>query len=410
MSQKYPGGIISKTPPVTVGPVDGEGGSAPGVWTLEQALELQKQNLWPKPVIPKELWSWGRNSDGELGLNDTNSRNSPVQVGSANDWKSAARGGGGGLYRSHAIKSTGTLWSWGKNTNGQLGLTDTIDRSSPVQIGALSVWRTVAAGSYASFAIRTSGTLWSWGRGGGTLGNNTSGIAQSSPIQVGSLTNWEAISSGTDHAVAIKTDGTLWAWGSGNYGRLGLNNTTSSSSPTQVGALTNWKQVSCFATSTAAVKTDGTLWAWGRNGNGETGQPGQANSSSPVQIGALTNWDKIAAGYDHCLAVKTDGTLWAWGRNSYGQLGQNSATQFIASPVQIGALTTWGQISAGRSFGHALKTDGTLWGWGKAQDFGQVGNSNTTNRSSPVQIGSLTTWKNLSLSGQSGHGIAFKTP
>ena len=88
MSQKYPGGIISKTAPVTVGPVDGEGGSAPGVWTLTQALELNKQNLWPKPLIPKALYSWGRNNLGQLGLGDTVYRSSPVQVGALTTWTS----------------------------------------------------------------------------------------------------------------------------------------------------------------------------------------------------------------------------------------------------------------------------------------------------------------------------------
>ena len=156
MSQKYPGGIINKTAPVTVGPVDGEGGSAPGVWTLEQALALQKQGLWPKPLIPKQLLSWGRNYRGELGQNDTTSRSSPVQVGALVNWAQV----GAGVSHSLATKSDGTLWSWGRNNRGQLGLNDTINTSSPVQVGATTGWYEVDGGYQHSLSSKTNGTLW----------------------------------------------------------------------------------------------------------------------------------------------------------------------------------------------------------------------------------------------------------
>jgi len=142
VSQQYPGGFITKSPPATVGPVNGEGGSAPGVWTLDQAMALNKQGLWPKPIIQGELWSWGNNPFGQLGLGNTSGRSSPVQVGALTAWSQVASGSSS----SFAIITDGTMWSWGRNSEGRLGLGDTVDRSSPVQVGALTAWSQVSAG------------------------------------------------------------------------------------------------------------------------------------------------------------------------------------------------------------------------------------------------------------------------
>ena len=136
MSIQYPGGFITKSPPTVVGPTNGEGGSAPGVWTLDQAMGYVQQGLWPKPIIQKQLWGWGYNAQGQLGLGNTTYYSSPKQVGALTTWSQIANG------NTHAIatKTDGTLWSWGYNVYGQLGLGDTTSRSSPVQVGALTTW------------------------------------------------------------------------------------------------------------------------------------------------------------------------------------------------------------------------------------------------------------------------------
>ncbi|NBS70056.1 hypothetical protein EBT31_14260 [bacterium] len=202
------------------------------------------------------------------------------------------------------------------------------------------------------------------------------------------------MTAGREHALAIKTDGTLWAWGSGDSGRLGLNDTADRSSPVQVGALTTWAQVAAGGGgSTFAIKTDGTLWSWGYNYTGNLGLNDSGpytRRSSPVQIGALTTWKQISAGDDHALAIKTDGTLWTWGNNGSGRLGLGD-TANRSSPVQIGALTTWSQAGGALSHSVSLKTDGTLWSWG-SNTSGRLGLNDTINRSSPVQIGALTSW------------------
>jgi alpha-tubulin suppressor-like RCC1 family protein len=336
------------------------------------------------------LYSWGQNTTyGQGGLGDEINRSSPVQVGSSADWASAKPG----TDHTIALKTNGTIWSWGQNQYGQLGLGDTTNRSSPVQIGALTNWAAVQGATESGVAIKTDGTLWSWGFGNQGmlgLGNTTT---YSSPKQVGLLTNWLKISGRGQCYGAIKTDGSLWVWGNnGNGGGLGTGNVINRSSPVQVGSLTNWLQVSAGNYMMGAVKTDGTIWAWGNNNSGPLGQNDVIARSSPTQIGALTNWLNISAGTYHFIALKTNGTLWAWGYNNVqAQLGDNSVID-RSSPVQIGSLTNWSSIGTGGYTSFAITTSGALYSWGR-NNAGQLGQNISTYRvSSPVQVGSLTTW------------------
>ena len=365
------------------------------------------------PVVQQQLWAWGRNNGGQLGLNDTVNRSSPVQVGALTTWSQVSTG-----YTSTvAVKMDGTLWAWGVNDIGQLGLNNTTNCSSPVQIGALTNWyEAVIAGNSSAetafcAALKIDGTLWSWGRGSyGRLGLNDTN-PRSSPVQVGALTTWAAVAaSSPGFCLAIKTDGTLWSWGQNFYGQLGLNNTANRSSPVQVGSSADWESIAGGSRSSFAIKTNGTLWSWGSGSDGQLGLNDTSNRSSPVQIGALTTWSKITASNGGlCVALKDDGTIWSWGQNNVGQLGQNN-TITRSSPVQIGALTTWTQVSLISDSCFAIKTDGTMWSWGGGGD-GRLGLNDTTNLSSPVQLGALTDWALLSKnSGSSNHVMALRAP
>ena len=368
-------------------------------WGLMEQLQAVAAGTWTG-LPTSELYAWGANSSGTLGLNDRNGRSSPSQVGTLTNWDASSSGQG----FIGALKSDGTLWMSGSNNNGQLGDNSVINRSSPVQVGLLSDWSVIACGSGFTVAVKNNNTLWAWGYGdAGRLANN-SYSNRSSPIQVGALTNWANAKTSlvsVGHAAAVKTDGTLWTWGSNAVGQLGVGNTISRSSPVQVGALTDWSIIAVGVGNVGSIKADGTLWTWGENANGQLGNglSGIGNrASSPVKIGALTDWSKLSAGSYCFMAVKTDGTLWAWGNNTQGELGQNNVIA-RSSPVQIGALTTWSSVS-GPS---AIKNDGTLWAWGSNAS-GQVGDGTVVRRSSPVQIGSSTAW--LSTSKNDGSGVS----
>lgn len=399
MAERYPGGVISKTPPTVTPPVAGEGGSASGMWTLDTVLEYEKAGAWPKPVLPRELYAWGYNGKGSVGDGTSVNRSSPTQIGALITWKNA----GAGRYFSFSVKTDGTLWSWGYNGAGQLGqnidFATALSKSSPVQVGSLTNWSDSQGGGDHSISLKTDGTLWTWGRAvEGQVGDNAT-VNRSSPVQVGALSNWYKIAAGRNNSLATKTDGTLWSWGFNNYGQLGLNISIliNRSSPVQVGSLTDWAKVAAGDYHAFAIKTNNTLWAWGRNDQGRLGDGTTTGRSSPVQIGALTNWNVISAGIDSSAAIKTDGTLWSWGENGVGQLGDGTVI-LKSSPIQVGSLATWSLISGGKtgSFFMAIKTDGTLWAWGNNAN-GQIGDGTAVRRSSPVQIGALTNWNTVAV-------------
>ena len=349
------------------------------------------------------MYSWGVNSYGILGQNDTVARSSPTQVGSSSTWSLV---GSSSYSGSFAIKTDGTLWSWGYN-DGRLGQNDRVYRSSPVQIGSLTNWSSIAKGGHQGghglIAIKTDGTIWASGYNGhGFLGVNDR-VERSSPVQIGSGTDWSKAAVGGGCVLAIKTNGTLWGWGNGQLAGLGGGSVYGyRSSPTQIGAASNWADVSGRSYGGLGVKTDGTLWTWGTNQNG--GAVGNNGVGDPVnisQLGAATNWSSVASGGFVSMARKTDGTLWTWGNNSYGQLGKDD-TVSRSSPVQVGTGTNWStKIMTSGSIAGAIKTDGTLWIWGQNSE-GATGRNDRVYKSSPVQVGTGTTWSQFTFVGNNG--------
>ncbi|MBP1618220.1 MAG: C-terminal target protein [Bacteroidetes bacterium] len=189
------------------------------------------------------LWTWGYNANSQLGDGTTTKRSIPTQVGTATDWVKVSAGA------SHALglKSDGTLWAWGYNNYGQIGdgTTGTANNKKvPTQIGTDTNWAQIFTGSQFSLAIKTDGTLWTWGyNGNGQLGDGTT-VNKTIPTQIGTDTDWATVSAGLNHTLAIKTDGALWAWGSNASGQLGDGTTsTGSTVPVKVGTATDWKAV-----------------------------------------------------------------------------------------------------------------------------------------------------------------------
>jgi len=385
-----------------------------GVWNLQQVRDKQLQSLWDYDTSAYSLWTWGKNEKGQLGLSEALgvAKDSPVQIPGTN-WKLVA-GTGCGPQHSLAIKTDGTLWAWGKNEHGMLGQGNTTYYSSPVQIPG-STWAYAVVDWAFSAATKTDGTLWTWGHNNtGQLGHNNQ-TSYSSPKQVPG-TSWgttaDSISTNDYNLRVIKTDGTLWVWGSNNEGQLGQNNKVYYSSPVQING--TWTHLSGSGDTdkySAAIKSGGTLWTWGDNQYGQLGHNNTTQRSSPVQVPG-TDWNGIGSGKMGMFGFRTDGTLWSWGYNTRGQLGLNDRT-FRSSPTQVPG-TTWTTGSQSGSYMLASifsKTDGTLWTVGQGGDTGILGAGLgvSARRSSPVQVGSETDWKSdygsVSMSYMNGYAL-----
>ena len=218
--------------------------------------------------------------------------------------------------------------------------------------------------------------LFTWGSNEhGNLGHNQ-GPAQvdaiSSPVQVPG-NGWKYIKSNAynQRAYAIKTDGTFWVWGNGwggNLGIVGISHAIKLSSPTQIPGTWDTSAIDTFGSSgqcNSAIKADKTLWSWGYNTNGTMGTGNNSSKSSPTQVPG--SWESVCSNNYWALGIKTGGTLWCWGKNSSGVWGNNQAHNTTSnSPKQVGSDATWYSVKGSlKNSVMAVKTDGTLWMWGK---------------------------------------------
>jgi alpha-tubulin suppressor-like RCC1 family protein len=286
-----------------------------------------------------KVWAWGWNQMGQLGDGTNQDRYTPVKVkdpDKVNDFDKVIALGGRG-YHSLAIRSDGSVWTWGFNDMGQLGDGTAANSNAPVQvIGLGSLKATAVSGGYEfSLALMSDHTLRAWGAdGAGQLGDGTNNQS-AAPVQVKGLNNVSQVSAGWVHTVAVRsTDGTVWTWGENSKGELGDGTTTNRNAPFQVGGLSGVTAVSAGDCSTAALKSDGTVWAWGCNDYGELGDGSAADRHTPVQVSGLSQVIAITARDYHNLAIESDGSVWAWGWNINGQLGDGTTTTRFA-PVMI---------------------------------------------------------------------------
>jgi len=421
----------------TLGYTDSDGIDVGNKYVTKEYMIDQYPNLVPQMKQPG-LWVWGTTnsgSSGAMGDNTVIAKSSPVTTaGGGTNWASITANGGFGITAGTGgiagIKTDGTLWMWGGDTYGQLGnglgVVSNGDRSSPITVvGGGTTWKQICPGGQSTVAVKTDGTLWTWGDNYiGQLGiGAATPPARSSPgTTAGGGTNWKQAScvsrfGGTTTITfsgmmaAVKTDGTLWAWGDGTGGGQGTGTTVTRLSPgTTAGGGTNWVQVSaCLAGCTTGgfvvgLKSNGSIWAWGVNGGGQLGDGTTINKSSPISVLGGSSWTQVSAagtGNNNSVsggvaALKNDGTLWLWG--SSGVAGATANQVAVSSPISIiGGGTNWIQISASANGGAGIKSDGTLWNWAGNTN-APMGDGTTINKSSPVTMaGAGTNWKTVSM-------------
>lgn len=329
-----------------------------------------------------ELYCWGANGHGQLGLGSTVEQVKPTKVNSE-QWRSV----NAGLAHVCGIQSDLSLWCWGSNAFGQLGVGDTTDRLVPTKVDDSS-WLTVSAGFAHTCGLRADFTVWCWGAGlSGQLGQGDT-VSHSSPVQVGSDNGWRVLRAGGNHTCAITFAFRMSCWGGNAAGQLGLGDRDNREVPVQLAGA--WLKVGATAAHTCAIRkqlgsvTQGELWCWGLNRNGQLGLGDRTSVDKPKQVGSATDWLGIAPGYQHTCAVRSQTrVLYCWGSNRFGQLGLGDVKRRL-SPEQV-TSKGWKGPSSGFEHTCSTKVDFTLWCWG-GNSAGQLGLGNHDSKLVPTQV------------------------
>jgi len=360
---------------------------------LIAAVSLLLPAARAEAAVNGSVVAWGANAFGQLGDGTTSSHFTAAPVANLTSVIEL----GGGRNFGMALKNDGTVWSWGVNDSGQLGDGSQTNRTTPVAVSFPAPVPTIveiSAGHYHALAIDSLGQVWSWGRNtNGQLGDGTT-QKRTSPVRVAGLTSVIFVAGGRDHSLALKSDGTVWAWGSNAFGQLGDNTTTRRLTPVQVksvsGAnLTGVVQISAGREHSLAAVSDGTVMAWGSNVYGQVGDGTKVNRTRAVPVPGLTGVADVEAGAHHSLALLSNGTVAAWGRNYRGEIGDGTTVSSRPSPTNVPGLTGVTSIAAGRDHNVVVLSDGSMRSWGYNAG-GQLGDGSTTTRRSPVVVSGVT--------------------
>ncbi|HEX6895383.1 MAG TPA: choice-of-anchor D domain-containing protein [Bryobacteraceae bacterium] len=359
--------------------------------------------------------AWGDNERSQLGDGLIGNALVPESVLGLTDVVAVA----GGPFYSLGLKSDGSVFAWGFDQAGEMGVADaSFPASHPlpvpvVGLGPGSGVIAISAGDHHSVALKADGSVWTWG--GNEVGQlGIANLERSSvPIQVPSLgpgSGVIAIAAGHLHTLALKGDGTVLAWGfSPNLG-VGKANTPIG---TIVTVTSDAIAIAAGSDHSLVLRADGAVVGWGEDGDGQVGDGSTGTAVFfPIAVAGLGSGSgviAIAAGETHSLALKSDGSVLAWGDNRTGELGDGTlnphATPAAVSGVGSGVVS----LSGGAGFSQALKSDGSVLSWGR-NERGQLGDGTSTDRPTPVQVVNLNGSVALAQGTKRFHNFAIVQP
>ena len=318
------------------------------------------------------LWLCGKNEDGALGDGTTTTCTKPFML--MTDVVYAEVGFTSGSGNTFIIKKNGSLWACGNNDYGQLGDGTKTRRLTPVKI--MDDVDMVRTNGYSTFILKKDNSLWACGyNNSGNLGDGTK-VTRTSPVKIMSDV---AKLSGGSYPIAIKKDGSLWGWGYNEYGQLGDGTTTNRLSPIKITDNVQWASLGGHI---LIVKKDNSLWTCGINKWGQLCDGTTTERHTPVKV--MEDVSFATTNGSSSLIVKTDGSLWGCGSNEYGYLGDGTK---INRYNLVKLMEDVDSVAAGSGWPtFIIKKDGSLWGYTYYNNYGQLGNYNTEQQLSPVQI------------------------
>lgn len=370
------------------------------------------------------VWAWGGNYNGALGNGGTVSSTSPIPVPGLNNVVAVAA-----AAYSLALRADGSVWAWGWNELGYggparnipflctPGFPNTGGVTVPTPVAGLDHVVQVLAGSMNAFVLKSDGTVWAWGSNtDGQLGNGIAADSSCLPQQVAGLAGITAVAGGDGFALALRNDGTVWAWGYNGNGALGNGTLLSSNVPVQVPGLSGVVAIAA-GSHALALTGDGAVWAWGLNTSGQVGDLSATERCGlayelyppycvkrPTKVEGVGRVSKIVAGDSSTFAMTEQGQVWAWGNSHALGTSQSTSTCSIAhvswpcvrKPLRMPELESFRSIVRGNGHALALKPDGSVWSWGGNYD-GQLGNDSHTDSVSAVRVLGLAGqgWLNL---------------
>ena len=277
----------------------------------------------------------------------------------SDQWSSVVAGN----HHSCGLRKDRTLWCWGENEHGELGVGDDERREESTLIGEARDWTNLSAGSHHTCGIRDGGRLYCWGRNDeGQLGDGTA-TTRHSPVRVPGE-DWTDVDAGTVHTCALDEDGHSYCWGANDRGQLGDDNTPPVKEPVQVSTSQQFQTIAAASYYTCAIDTDAQLWCWG----GSTTDHPLETRNGPGKIGEQEEpWAEVVAGDFHTCAITASsaedaGQLYCWGHDAHGRVADEAAP-FEPKPRRV-ENSEWHQISARAAHTCGIEDGGTASCWG----------------------------------------------
>ena len=330
------------------------------------------------------LYVWGKNSYGQLGVGNEVNKNTPIKVTAINGKVMELIIGN--YFSVYAILEDGSLYAWGNNESGKLGVGDEVNKNTPTKVNLPGKIKELITTGWSVYAILEDGSLYAWGSNEiGKLGVGDE-VNKNTPTKVNLPGKIKELITNGSSVYALLEDSSLYSWGENSYGQLGVGNEVNKNTPTKVNLPGKIKELITTGWSVYAILEDGSLYAWGDNSDGQLGVGDEENRNTPIKVTAINGkvMELIISNSFSVYAILEDGSLYSWGKNSYGQLGvgdevnRNTPTK-VNLPGKIKKLITSSSAS------YVILEDGSLYAWGYNY-YGELGVGSNEDKNTPTKV------------------------